>query len=155
MWIVSLQPFIRQSLKAWEWGCRSAVLLLKLMEGSYGRRQMCRKALCSNLLYRLVPDETHRLKVVEPQSMVFVVDDDLSICRSIERLIEPAGFKVQSFRSSAQFFSQGTPSGPACLVLDVQLPVLSGLELQRELSNSGIQIPIVFITGHGNIPMTV
>jgi FixJ family two-component response regulator len=93
--------------------------------------------------------------MVEPQSMVFVVDDDLSICRSIERLIEPTGFKVQSFRSAAQFLAQGRPSGPACLVLDVQLPGLSGLDLQRELSNSGIQIPIIFITGHGDIPMTV
>src|ERR1700752_3567047 len=107
MSIVSLEPFTRQSLKAWEWGCRSAVLLLKLMEGSYGRRQMYRKSLCSNLLYRLVPDETHRLKMVDPQSMVLVVDEDLSICLSIERLIEPTGFKIRSCRSAAQFLAQG------------------------------------------------
>jgi FixJ family two-component response regulator len=91
----------------------------------------------------------------EPESMVFVVDDDPSICRSIERLIEPAGFKVQSFRSAAQFLAQGRPSSPSCLVLDVQLPGLSGLDLQRELTNSGTQLPIIFITGHGDIPMTV
>src|ERR1700757_2976523 len=129
MSIVSLEPFTRQSLKAWEWGCRSAVLLLKLMEGSYGRRQMYRKALCSNLLYRLVPDETHRLKMVEPQSMVFVVDDDLSICGSTGRLSEPTGFKVQSFRWPPQFRAQVCPTGPECLVRDVQLPGLSGLDL--------------------------
>ena len=58
--------------------------------------------------------------MVEPESMVLVVDDDPSVCRSIERLIEPAGFKVQSFRSAAQFLAQGRPSSPACLVLDVQ-----------------------------------
>src|SRR5271166_5206619 len=68
--------------------------------------------------------------MAEPESMVFVVDDDPSICRSIERLIEPAGFKVQSFRSAAQFLAQGRPSSPACLVLDVRLPGLSGLDLQ-------------------------
>ena len=93
--------------------------------------------------------------MVEPESTVFVVDDDPSICRSIERLIEPAGFKVQSFRSAAQFLAQGRPSGPACLILDVQLPGLSGLDLQRELTNSGIQLPIIFVTAHGDIPMTV
>ena len=87
--------------------------------------------------------------------MVFVVDDDPSVCRSIERLVEPAGFKIQSFRSAAQFLAQGRPSSPACLVLDVRLPGLSGLDLQRELTNSGIQLPIIFITGHGDIPMTV
>src|ERR1700758_3476972 len=93
--------------------------------------------------------------MVEPESVVFVVDDDPSICRSIERLIETTGFKVQSFRSAAQFLAQGRPSTPACLVLDVQLPGLSGLDLQRELTNSGIQLPIIFITAHGDIPMTV
>lgn len=93
--------------------------------------------------------------MADPESTVFVVDDDPSICRSIERLIEPAGFKVQSFRSAAQFLAQGRPSGPACLILDVQLPGLSGLDLQRELTNSGIQLPIIFVTAHGDIPMTV
>ena len=93
--------------------------------------------------------------MVEPESTVFVVDDDPSICRSIERLIEPAGFKVHSFRSAAQFLAQGRPLGPACLILDVQLPGLSGLDLQRELTKSGIQLPIIFVTAHGDIPMTV
>ena len=91
----------------------------------------------------------------ESEPTVFVVDDDPSICRSIERLIEPAGFKVMSFRSAAQFLTQGRPPTPACLVLDVRLPGLSGLDLQRELTNSGIQLPIIFITAHGDIPMTV
>jgi len=93
--------------------------------------------------------------MADPESMVLVVDDDPSVCRSIERLVEPAGFKVQSFRSAAQFLAQGRPSSPSCLVLDIRLPGLSGLDLQRELTNSGIQLPIIFITGHGDIPMTV
>ena len=91
----------------------------------------------------------------EPESIVFVVDDDPSVCRAIERVIEPAGFKVETFRSAAQFLARGRASTPACLVLDVQLSGLSGLDLQRELNNSGIQLPIIFITGHGDIPMTV
>src|ERR1700739_4025077 len=93
--------------------------------------------------------------MVEPESMVLVVDYHPSTRRPIERLIEPAGFKVQSFRSAAQFLAQGRPSSPACLVLDVRLPGLSGLDLQRQLTNSGIQLPIIFITAHGDIPMTV
>jgi FixJ family two-component response regulator len=90
-----------------------------------------------------------------PESTVFVVDDDPSVCRSIERLIEPTGLKVRTFRSAAQFLAQSRPPTPACLVLDVQLPGLSGLDLQRELTQSGMGLPIIFITGHGDIPMTV
>jgi FixJ family two-component response regulator len=93
--------------------------------------------------------------MAEPQSMVFVVDDDASVCRSIERLVKTTGFKVQSFGSAAQFLARGRPSSPACLVLDVRLPGLSGLDLQRELTNSKIQLPIIFMTAHGDIPMTV
>jgi FixJ family two-component response regulator len=86
---------------------------------------------------------------------VFVVDDDPSVCRSIERLIQSIGFKVESFKSAADFLQRQRPEGPACLVLDVRLPGLSGLDLQRELTNAGIQLPIVFMTAHGDIPMTV
>lgn len=86
---------------------------------------------------------------------VFVVDDDPSVCRSIERLIQSIGFKVESFKSAAEFLQRQRPEGPACLVLDVRLPGLSGLDLQRELTNAGIRLPIVFMTAHGDIPMTV
>jgi FixJ family two-component response regulator len=86
---------------------------------------------------------------------VFVVDDDPSVCRSIERLIQSIGFKVEIFKSAAEFLQRRRPEGPACLVLDVRLPGLSGLDLQRELTNAGIQLPIVFMTAHGDIPMTV
>lgn len=86
---------------------------------------------------------------------VFVVDDDPSVCRSIERLIQSIGLKVEIFKSAAEFLQRQRPEGPACLVLDVRLPGLSGLDLQRELTNAGIQLPIVFMTAHGDIPMTV
>lgn len=90
---------------------------------------------------------------IEP--IVYIVDDDLSVRRSTERLVKSAGFKVQTFTSAREFLASPRPGGPACLVLDVRMPGLSGMELQRELAQSGIHIPIIFITGHGDIPMSV
>jgi len=87
--------------------------------------------------------------------IVFVVDDDPSVLRSIERVIRSIGFEVQTFRSAGQFLQFPRPEGPACLVLDVLLPGLSGLDLQRQLTKAGIQLPTIFITAHGDIPMTV
>jgi FixJ family two-component response regulator len=89
------------------------------------------------------------------ESIVFVIDDDPSFRRSTEMLIESAGVSVQTFSSAEEFLRSRRPDGPACLLLDVRLPHLSGLELQRELTKAGVQIPIIFITGHGDIPMTV
>jgi FixJ family two-component response regulator len=87
--------------------------------------------------------------------IVSVVDDDRSFRRSIERLIRLAGFKVQVFGSAREFLAAELPEGPSCLVLDVRMPGLSGLDLQRELAKTPIAIPIIFITGHGDIPMSV
>jgi FixJ family two-component response regulator len=93
--------------------------------------------------------------MTDPDPIVFIVDDDLSVRRSTERLIRSAGFKVLTFTSAREFLASPRPEGPACLVLDVRMPGLSGMELQRELTQSGIHIPIIFITGHGDIPMSV
>ena len=93
--------------------------------------------------------------MAELEPTVFVVDDDASVRRSTERLIRIAGFKVQTFESARDFLNYLRPEGPACLVLDVRMPGLSGLDLQKELSQSGKQIPIIFMTGHGDIPMSV
>jgi FixJ family two-component response regulator len=93
--------------------------------------------------------------MIEGEPIVFVVDDDPPVRRSIERLIQSIGLKVQTFQSAAEFLQHVRPEGPACLVLDVRLPGLSGLDLQRELTSRGIQLPIIFITAHGDIPMTV
>jgi len=90
---------------------------------------------------------------IEP--IVFIVDDDPSVRRSTERLIRAAGLKVQTFSSARDFLNHPQPKGPACLVLDVRMPGLSGIDLQRELTQSGIHVPIIFITAHGDIPMTV
>jgi len=93
------------------------------------------------------------MNAVEP--IVFLVDDDQLFRRSTERLIRTAGLNVQPFSSARDFLKSPRPEGPACLVLDVRMPGLSGMDLQRELAQSGFHIPIIFITGHGDIPMSV
>jgi FixJ family two-component response regulator len=93
--------------------------------------------------------------VKSPSPIVFVVDDDASIREALSSLIESTGMRVQTFASAQDFLGHIRPSTPACLVLDVRLPGLSGLELQRKLSPARTRIPIIFITGHGDIPMSV
>ena len=93
--------------------------------------------------------------MTDPAPTVFVVDDDPSVRRATERLVRSIGFHVQTFASAKEFTDHARAEGPACLVLDVDLPGLSGLDLQRSLTQSGVRIPIIFITGHGSIPMSV
>jgi len=93
--------------------------------------------------------------VSETEPTVFVVDDDPSVRRSTERLVRSMGFNVQTYASAKEFRDRARVEGPACLVLDVHLPGASGLDLQRELTQSGVQVPIIFITGRGSIPMSV
>jgi FixJ family two-component response regulator len=87
--------------------------------------------------------------------VVFIVDDDISIRDGVAALIRSIGLRVQTFASAPEFLRFALPDVPACLVLDVRLPGLSGLDLQRDLSRAGVQIPIIFISGHANIPMSV
>ena len=88
-------------------------------------------------------------------SLVFVVDDDPSVRASLKFLVSTVGLKVETFDSADSFLHRKPPDGPSCLVLDVRLPGLSGLDFQCELAARNIRIPIVFITGHGDIPMSV
>jgi RNA polymerase sigma factor (sigma-70 family) len=91
----------------------------------------------------------------ESDSIVFVIDDDPSIREAIKSLIKSVGVRVETFGSAKEFLGSRRPDSPACLVLDVRMPGLSGLDLQRELAEANIRIPIIFITGHGDIPMSV
>src|SRR6266849_4913321 len=86
---------------------------------------------------------------------VFVVDDDAGIRASIQGLLKSAGLRSESFGTAEEFLRGKRPDGPSCLVLDVSLPGVNGLDFQRQLADAGVQIPIVFITGHGDIPMSV
>jgi RNA polymerase sigma factor (sigma-70 family) len=91
----------------------------------------------------------------EAESIVFVIDDDPLYRASTERLVRSVGFSVQSFQSAADFLNSQRPNVPSCLILDVRLPGLSGLDLQRELAGASVHLPIIFVTGHGDIPMSV
>jgi FixJ family two-component response regulator len=86
---------------------------------------------------------------------VFVVDDDAGVRASIQGLLKSASLRCVSFGTAEEFLRNKPPDGPSCLVLDVSLPGVNGLDFQRQLSDAGIQIPIIFVTGHGDIPMTV
>ena len=91
----------------------------------------------------------------EPDCIVFVVDDDPLVRASVADLLEAAGFAVRTYGSATEFVQSQRPDVSACLILDVELPGLSGLDLQAELANSGVDMPIIFLTGHGDIPMSV
>jgi FixJ family two-component response regulator len=93
--------------------------------------------------------------MTEPAPVVIIVDDDQSFRTFLGRLVSTIGLKAILYASAEEFLAARPPDGPACLVLDVQMPGLSGLDLQRELVRTGHLLPIVFITGHGDIPMTV
>ena len=87
--------------------------------------------------------------------MVFVIDDDESIREALDSLIRSVGLSVETFASAQEFLQSPRPDVPACLILDVRMPGLSGLDLQRDLAEANIHIPIIFVTGHGDIPMSV
>jgi FixJ family two-component response regulator len=93
--------------------------------------------------------------MTETEAIVFVIDDDRAVREAIKSLIRSVGMRVQTFVSAQEFLAGQRPDAPACLVLDVRMPGLSGLDLQLELARANIHIPIIFITGHGDIPMSV
>jgi FixJ family two-component response regulator len=93
--------------------------------------------------------------MTEADAVVFVIDDDASVRQSLENLIRSVGLPVETFGSAQEFLRSTRPDVPSCLVLDVRLPGLSGLDLQRRMADAGTDIPIIFVTGHGDIPMTV
>lgn len=90
-----------------------------------------------------------------PEATVFVVDDDSHVRGSLEQLIKSVGLNVHTFSSAQEFLDQELPDTPSCLVLDIRMPSLSGLDLQDELVKRGLTTPVIFITGHGTVPMSV
>jgi FixJ family two-component response regulator len=121
------------------------------------------KMLQSSVLYRggkMAPASVHcyqvkPLPISHASPIVFVVDDDISVRESLELLIRDEGFEVETFTSALEFLTRPSPSIPSCLVLDFSLPELNGLELQQRVAVERPHLPIIFITGHGDIPMTV
>jgi FixJ family two-component response regulator len=98
------------------------------------------------------PQAAHK---AEPKQIVFVIDDDESMRRALKNLLESVGLQVELFTSAHELLHAKLPPAASCLVLDIRLPGLSGLDLQTELAKADIRIPIIFMTGHGDIPMTV
>jgi len=86
---------------------------------------------------------------------VFIIDDDAGVRAAIEGLLKSVGLRSECFATPQEFLSRQHPNGPSCLVLDVRLPGVSGLEVQHQLAEMGVHVPVIFITGHGDIPMTV
>jgi FixJ family two-component response regulator len=93
--------------------------------------------------------------MAEPKAIVFVVDDDVSLREALGSLIRSVGLRVETFATAQEFLARPRADVPSCLVLDVRLPGLSGLDLQKRLAEVNIEIPIVFITGHGDVPTSV
>jgi RNA polymerase sigma factor (sigma-70 family) len=93
--------------------------------------------------------------MTESESMVFVIDDDAPVRDALRSLIRSVGLEVELFKSVQEFLKRKRPEKPSCLILDVRLPGISGIDFQRQLAATNIHIPIIFITGHGDIPMSV
>src|SRR5271155_368170 len=91
----------------------------------------------------------------EQDPVVFVIDDDRMVREGLQSLIKSVSLRVETFSSAQEFLTAKRPDAPACLVLDVRMPGLNGLDLQRKLSDADVHIPIIFVTGHGDIPMSV
>jgi FixJ family two-component response regulator len=91
----------------------------------------------------------------DPGPIVHIVDDDTAVCKSISLLVRAAGLQAQSYASAGEFLSRYRPDGPACLVLDVRMPDMDGLALQAALTEKGLSIPIIMISGQADIPMAV
>src|SRR5258706_7176722 len=93
--------------------------------------------------------------MISTTPIVFVVDDDASVRTSLRRMLQSEGYEIHAFSSPSNLFAEGRPDSPCCLVLDVQLPEVDGLSYQETLTRMGVRVPIIFITGWGDIPMSV
>jgi len=96
-----------------------------------------------------------RTAINEPQPTIVVIDDDASMRRALDNLLKSVGFEVELFSSPQEFLQSERPDRPGCIVLDIRFPGRSGLDMQRDLGQTGTQMPIIFITGYGDIPMSV
>ena len=95
------------------------------------------------------------LKPRDSDAIIAIVDDDLSVCEGLGSLIRSVGWRAEGFASAQEFLARAAAEPPSCLILDLELPGLSGLDLQRRMAEIGLEIPIVFLTGHGSIPTSV
>ena len=125
------------------------------MAAAYGLRPMTAQAQVSTLLFRSTMEKSKMPESRESNAVVAIVDDDPSVRQGLARLIRSLGWRAEAFASAQEFLDRPYAEAPSCLVLDLQLPDLSGLDLQKRLAEIGLETPIVFLTGHGDIPATV
>src|SRR5260370_9142078 len=143
----------------WVWDSRSARLSSKRMKGAYGRQAVSAPALSFSSRCRCSPGV--RMSHDPPSrkaanaAIVFVVDDDASVRDALSSLFRSVGLQVELFGSAPEFLQRKLPDVASCLVLDIRLPGVSGLEFQSQLAKPKNQIPIIFMTAHGDIPMSV
>src|SRR5881628_423022 len=144
-------PSIRPSRRASAWDSRSAARSSRPTAGGSGRRP----TMAGGNIPVCPAGRSGEVVMTTSDAVVFVVDDDAAMRRSLENLLRSVGLRVAAFASTQDFLSSKRPASPACLVLDVRLPGASGLELQKGMAGTEHEIPIIFITGHGDIPMSV
>src|SRR5208337_3353335 len=125
------------------------------MEAGYGLRPRPAQGRSSTLRSRSTTEKKQMPQSRESDAVIAIVDDDPSAREGLSSLIRSAGLQVEIFASAQEFLARSGAEAPSCLVLDLQLPGLSGLDLQKRMAEVGLEIPIVFLTGHGNIPASV
>ena len=145
----------RPSARGWVWACRSRVRLWRPMAAASGRRHVFPMGPFSSS--HCPQQQGIRLKASrnEAQPTVIIIDDDRDIREALEGLLRSVGLRVELFASVQEFLDHGRPSGPGCLVLDVRLPGRSGLEFHDSLIEANVHLPVVFISGHADVPMSV
>src|SRR5260370_33602979 len=132
------------------WACRSAGRLLSRMRDACGRQLGLPAEPFSNLHFQFVRETP----MAEARPTIFVGDDDASVRDAISNLLESVGLRAKVFESTEAFWKAPRPNAPSCLVLDVMLPGVNGIEFQEQVAKANVSIPIIFITEHGEVPMT-
>ncbi|HXO90965.1 MAG TPA: response regulator transcription factor [Stellaceae bacterium] len=146
---------LKQNCREGERGGRPSILAKVKKPFSYDRTILGYSGSGIAAALRVAVPLLQRTRAMTAQPTIIIVDDDPGIRESLESLMRSVGLQVKALASVPEFVIEGRPEGPACLVLDVRLPGRSGLDFQRELSVANIHVPIIFITGHGDIPMSV
>src|SRR6201999_423390 len=126
--------------------CRSAAPYFRTMAAAYGRQPMTARAQASTSLFRETSEKTKMRGPWQSNAVIAIVYDDPSVRKGLERLIRSLGWQAETFASAQEFLDRPRTEAPGCLVLDLQLPGLSGLDLQKRMAEAGLETPIVFLT---------
>src|SRR6266852_208160 len=155
-WTASSTPSSPPNPKEWAWGWRSAARLSRRMVAGYGHHPSCPMAASFSLLCRQESiGEGRTMRPGEAEPTVVVIDDDEEIREGLQGLLGSVGLRVELFASVQEFLGSGRPDCPGCLVLDVRLPGRSGVDFHDDLARANVHMPVIFISGHADVPMSV